>query len=248
MASSFWLPTKPTFVIFYVVRNNAKLHSESKYDDSFDRIDNFDLLFLVKVSSCSDYIIRIIYLLLCGLQREDVDGATVAATSQPFWLYIKSQRVDSRVLGPTSQLLDALALFYVEYADQSALLGSCGHLVAIRAQHERAEGWLMSLDFLALRAGLWKYLDESYLFARVDQDELFSKTAHGAQSLGVGAGLNWLEHPKISEVKYKYFRFQNNNASIDFNFDCLHFRFAACFHNDLQYGYYNVHYYNRPKS
>lgn len=47
IAKVFWTPIKPTFVFFSVVRNKAKLHSESKYEDIFDNIENFDFLFFV---------------------------------------------------------------------------------------------------------------------------------------------------------------------------------------------------------
>lgn len=67
IASVFWTPIKPTFVFFSVVRNKAKLHSESKYDDIFDNIENLDFLFFVwTVLAFYDYIKAILYLLLCG--------------------------------------------------------------------------------------------------------------------------------------------------------------------------------------
>ncbi len=39
------MPKNPTLVFFSDVLKSAKLHSESKYDENFDNIDNFDFLF-----------------------------------------------------------------------------------------------------------------------------------------------------------------------------------------------------------
>lgn len=68
-----------------------------------------------------------------------MDRATVTATSQPLRFYIEGQGVDGRVLGPAPQFLDTLTLVDIKNADQGALFGSCGHLISVRAQHERAE-------------------------------------------------------------------------------------------------------------
>lgn len=54
-ARVFWDPTNPTFVTFSIVLNSEKLHSESKYEENFDKIDNFDFLFLMKGYSLSAY-------------------------------------------------------------------------------------------------------------------------------------------------------------------------------------------------
>lgn len=47
---------KPTLVFFSLVRNWEKLHSESKYDESFDKIDSFDFLFLTSFDLSFAYI------------------------------------------------------------------------------------------------------------------------------------------------------------------------------------------------
>jgi len=73
----FYLVKNPTFVFFYDVLYSAKLHYESKYEESLEKIESFDFLFLISFyfspSSIVDFKPKIWIVPLSLLQANQFD-------------------------------------------------------------------------------------------------------------------------------------------------------------------------------
>lgn len=132
--------------------------------------------------------------------------------------------------------MNALAFLNIKYSNQGPFLWCCCHLITIWTKFECTKRWFMSLYLFAFCTRLAKNFNKSHFFTRICEYKFFPETTHWTQSLRIRTCLNGLQHSKISEIKYKYFGFEHNHASIYFDLDWFDLGFATGFDNTFQQG------------
>lgn len=151
-----------------------------------------------------------------------MDRAAVAATGQPFGVEVEGNRVDGGVFRPAPQLLNALASPHVEDPNYRALFGSSCQLGPVGAQLQGIDCGFVGVD-ASLLLPLHQYLHSSQLFGGVGEHEQLAHGTDSAKTLGVGAGLEDLDDPKVSEVEDEYLGFEDDDAAFWVEPYCLDF-------------------------